>query len=179
MKHIKGILAATAACATFAAPAMAQQVGECGVYVFFNSGQATVGPRAAQVLNEYARSNPGATLQITGYSDAGGAAAANQALSQQRAQSVASQLAGANIVSVAGAGEATRPGTSGPNDPSNRRVEALRQNCTPDGMLADNAGVAAAAGLGVLALAAGLGGGGDDDDSSGTGTTTSSGTSSR
>lgn len=173
MKHIKGILAAAAAVATLAAPAYAQNA-ECGVYVFFNSGQQGVGPRASAVLAEYARNNPGAQLRVTGYADAAGAAATNQALSLQRAQSVAAALAGTNITAVTGAGEAVRPGTSGPNDPSNRRVEALRANCTPDSVLADNAALAAGAGIGALVLAAGLSGGGDDDDDTTTTTTTGS-----
>ncbi|ETX30031.1 OmpA family protein [Roseivivax isoporae] len=171
MTLIKGILAATAAFATLSAPAIAQEAGQCGVYVFFNSGQRTLGADASAILAEYARSNPGAQISVTGYADAPGSATTNQAVSLERAQAVAAALGGTNVVSVTGAGEAVRPGTSGPNDPANRRVEALKQGCTGPVTAMDNTGLIAAAGIGALALGAALAGD-DDDDNDGTGTTT-------
>ncbi|MHA6346828.1 OmpA family protein [Roseivivax sp. CAU 1761] len=168
MKLIKGVLAAAATAVTFASPAAAQ-TAQCGVYVFFNSGQAVLGQQAADVLREYARNNPGAEVRIAGYSDASGSTAANQALSLQRAQSVAAALAGTQIIEVAGVGEAVRPGASGPLDPSNRRVEVVRQNCVGGIARMDNTGLAIGAGVGALALAALLAG---DGDESGTTTTT-------
>ena len=159
-----GVLAGPAAAQEGAAPT-------CGVTVFFNSGQTQIGRQARDVLIEYARDHPGAPMAITGYSDASGSAAANQALSLQRARSVAGALEGAAIVSVTGAGEAVRPGTTGPDDPANRRVEALRQDCgTVPGPVDANAGLAAGAGVAALAIGAAIGD--DDDDDSGSDTST-------
>ncbi|SFD73043.1 OmpA family protein [Roseivivax sediminis] len=174
MTYLSRLLAAGAV-AMAALPAAAQDAEgtrACGVYVFFNSGQAEVDPAGRDVLIEYARTNPGARLTVTGYSDAAGNAAANQALSLRRAQSVASALSGTTILAVTGAGEAVRPGTSGPNDPSNRRVEALREDCGGvPGPATANAGVVAGVGIGAIAVGAALAGD-DDDGVSSPGTTT-------
>ncbi|ETX15383.1 peptidoglycan-associated lipoprotein [Roseivivax halodurans JCM 10272] len=117
-----GVLGGAAAAQESAAPA-------CGVTIFFNAGQTVIGRQARDVLIEYARDYPGAPMVITGYSDAAGSAAANQAVSLQRARSVAAALEGTAILTVSGAGAAVLPGTSGQNDPANRRVDAVRQDC--------------------------------------------------
>ncbi|ETW10734.1 outer membrane protein OmpA [Roseivivax marinus] len=169
MTHLTRALAAlavTGAAAAAAVPAQAQDTQTCGIYVFFNSGQSSVGASARDVLIEFARDYPGAQMTVTGYSDAAGSAAANQALSLQRAQSVAAALAGTEILAVNGVGEAVRPGTTGPNDPSNRRVEALRADCDEvPGVVTDNAGLAAGAGVAALAIGAAVAGDDDDSDS--------------
>ncbi|SLN67135.1 putative outer membrane lipoprotein [Roseivivax jejudonensis] len=171
-----GGFAAVAVAAMLAAgSASAQEGAECGVYVFFNSGQVALGQQSRDVLLEYARTYPGAELAVTGYTDAAGSAAANQALAQQRARNVAAALPGTSITSVVGVGEAVRPGTSGATDPLNRRVEVIRADCTGAGAvptpLTANAGLAAGVGVGVIGLGAALAGDDDDDDGdSGTGT---------
>ncbi len=101
----------------------------CAVYVFFADGQATVGRYARDVLVRFARDYPGTPLNVTGYSDAAGTPAQNAALSLSRARSVAEALEGTEILSVTGAGAAVLPGTTGPLDPANRRVEARRAGC--------------------------------------------------
>ena len=58
MTHLTRALAAlavTGAAAAAAVPAQAQDTQTCGIYVFFNSGQSSVGASARDVLIEFAR----------------------------------------------------------------------------------------------------------------------------
>jgi hypothetical protein len=86
-------------------------------------------------------------------------------------------MTSSTVTAVAGAGEATRPGTSGPADPANRRVEVVNNAC-PGGLFGvqqtaaadtpfSGAGVAAVAGVGALALGAVLINNDDDNNSGG------------
>lgn len=173
LTKIKTAAVAAAMLAGTAIPAAAQD--SCGVVVFFNNGQATLDAAAQAALTDFLSRNAGEPLTVTGYTDAVGSAASNQALSERRAASVAGTLQGANIVQVAGGGEAARPGTSGPNDPANRRVEITNTSCVGATVVRTTGGNPAlgpglvVGGLGILAVgvAAAL-----DDGSSGTSTGT-------
>ncbi|WP_246107239.1 OmpA family protein [Puniceibacterium confluentis] len=167
----KSALLASALVTGLALPAAAQNL-QCGVVIFFPSGQNALGPSASAAVQAFASANPGASFTVTGYTDAPGSAAANAALSQRRAQSVAAAMTATNVSSVVGGGEATRPGTTGPNDPANRRVEVVNDACagglyqtttvTRTGPF-DGTGLAVAAGVGALALGVAF----IDNDSSG------------
>ena len=143
---------------------------QCGVILFFDSGQTGLSGAERSALAANIAANPG-IYSATGYSDSTGSAAANVAVSQQRAANVAavvSSVSGASVSGVIGAGGATRPGTTGPADPRNRRVEVIKDGCVgagvPGGPAEMNAGLGVAAtvgALGVLAVAM------DDDSSSG------------
>lgn len=173
-KTLKSAVAAVVLAAGFAGSASAQE--SCGVVVFFANGQASANAEALAVLRDFVARNAGEPLTVVGYTDASGSAQANLALSQSRAQSVAGALQGAQIVQVAGAGEAVRPGTSGPNDPANRRVEVTNQNCVGTTVVRTTTttgaemgpGFAVAAGVGLLALAAAVSDGGSSGGSTGT-----------
>lgn len=178
MNRFTTILMSAAVAAGMAAPAMAQEVNqECGLIVFFNLNQFQLGAETQARIAALGQQFPDATYTLTGYTDSLGSSEYNLALSQRRAQSVASALTGLNIASAVGAGEAVRPGTSGPGDVANRRVEVVRDACgslfVPAGAGLPGGGLAAAGALGALGLAAALGG---DGSSGGTGTGTGTGT---
>ena len=82
-KTMKRLAMTAVICTGLAAPVWAQD--SCGVVVFFESGQTSASPQAIAALQTFVNNNPGATLTVTGYSDAPGSAAANLALSQRRA----------------------------------------------------------------------------------------------
>lgn len=161
----KSVLTSVAMLAGASLPAAAQEA--CGLVVFFESGQASVDAADAAALRGFVSANSGAALSVTGYTDAAGSAASNAALSQTRAEAVAASLAAegaVTIASVQGLGEAVRPGTTGPDDPANRRVEVVNADCgnVVVGPLDGSAGLAALGGIGALAIFAA----GDNDSSS-------------
>ena len=110
-------------------PAPAEIVTEVLDGAFFASGGADVMPEADDhlaAIAELIHARPGAAVRITGYSDASGDAARNQALSLARAESVGRRLAallgiGPEVLEVEGRGEA---------DP-------VADNATPDGRRAN------------------------------------------
>jgi outer membrane protein OmpA-like peptidoglycan-associated protein len=94
--------------------------------VTFASGADTLDAQGRAELAELAgvlKRYPGARLALTGYADPAGDAAANQALSQRRAEAVRAALAeagvAANVVSLEAAGE-----TGSAAVRANRKVEA-------------------------------------------------------
>lgn len=151
---------------------------QCGVILFFASGQTALSGAEQTALATNIAANPG-VYTATGYSDSTGSAAANASVSQRRADSVAAIVNGVDGSSVAGAtgaGEATRPGTTGPADPRNRRVEVIKEGCVGpaavDGAGGQmNAGLGVAAGVGALGVLAVM----VDDGSSGSSTSGTSG----
>lgn len=100
----------------------------------FASGQAELTPAAAasiRALGIYLAALPGGAIQVIGHTDSQGAAAANQALSERRAQQVRATLVAAGVarsrVSASGAG-AARPvadNGSAAGRAKNRRVEVV------------------------------------------------------
>lgn len=171
---LKLTAAAALMSAGLAMPAAAQE--SCGVVVFFANGKAVLTEQGRAVLQDYLNRNAGKPLTVTGYTDAVGSAASNQALSERRAANVAASLSGANIVLVAGGGEAVRPGTTGPNDPANRRVEITNEACNAPVIVKTTPGIGPGLALGgVGLLAAGIAAL-SDSSSGGTGGTGTSGT---
>lgn len=110
----------------------AQAQNACAVSIFFPNGGAGLSAQDAAVIDAYANAYAPGPVTVTGYADATGGAAANLALSQARANAVAARLSaqGVAIASATGRGETTLPGTAGPTDPANRRVELGTTNCT-------------------------------------------------
>jgi len=175
MTHkLRTFLGSMAAVAALAAPAAAQEA--CGVAVFFENGQMNITPAAAAVIRQFTMANPDAVLTVNGYASSPGSAASNLTLSQRRASNVAAtlQAQGESIASATGFGESIRPGATGPEDATNRRVEIVREDCgNPVAAIDNTTGLAIAGGIGVLALIAAVGG---DDDGSGGGTGGTAGT---
>lgn len=100
----------------------------------FASGQAELTPAATasiRALGIYLAALGGGAIQVVGHTDSQGAAAANQALSERRAQQVRATLVAAGVargrVSASGAG-ATRPVADNGSEAGrakNRRVEIV------------------------------------------------------
>jgi len=100
----------------------------------FASGQAELSPEAGasiRALGIYLAALPGGAIQVVGHTDSQGAAAANQTLSDRRAQQVRATLIAAGVararVSASGAG-ASRPvadNGSAAGRAKNRRVEII------------------------------------------------------
>ncbi|WP_297834189.1 OmpA family protein [Thermomonas sp.] len=100
----------------------------------FASGQAELTPEAGasiRALGIYLAAIPGGAIQVVGHTDSQGAAAANQTLSDRRAQQVRATLVAAGVartrVSASGAG-ATQPvadNGSAAGRAKNRRVEII------------------------------------------------------
>lgn len=167
-KHFLGCATAAGLGLLTAGGAAAQT--QCGVILFFASGQTALSGAEQTALAANIAANPGA-YSLAGYTDSTGSAAANASVSQRRAESVASivsAVSGSSVTSATGEGEATRPGTTGPADPRNRRVEVIKDGCVGPGVpqapgdASAGLGVAATVGaLGVLAVMT------DDDSSSG------------
>ncbi|SMC62080.1 OmpA family protein [Primorskyibacter flagellatus] len=166
-KHFLGCATAAGLGLLTAGGAAAQT--QCGVILFFANGQTALSGAEQTALAANIAANPGA-YSLAGYTDSTGSAAANASISQRRAENVASivrAVSGSSVTSATGQGEATRPGTTGPADPRNRRVEVIKDGCVGPGAQAPGdasagLGVAATVGaLGVLAVMT------DDDSSSG------------
>ncbi|KMK68748.1 OmpA family protein [Puniceibacterium sp. IMCC21224] len=175
MNRFTTILMSAAVAAGMAAPAMAQEVNrECGLIVFFNLNQFQLSAETQAQIAALGQKYPDATYNLVGYTDSLGSSEYNLALSQRRAQSVADALSGLTIASATGAGESTRPGTTGPADAANRRVEVVRDACASLYSVPPLAGggLAAAAAVGALGLAAALGGDGSGGGTTTTGTST-------
>jgi outer membrane protein OmpA-like peptidoglycan-associated protein len=101
--------------------------------VLFATNSAELQPQALSLLGEIKRTmidpNPNARITIDGHTDDVGADAANQALSQRRAQSVVAWLTGQGVAAArmqaAGHGETQPkvPNTNDRNRAQNRRIE--------------------------------------------------------
>ncbi|WP_238366762.1 OmpA family protein [Mesobacterium pallidum] len=149
--------------------AAAQAQNTCAVSIFFPNGGAGLGPQDIAVLDAYANSYAPGPVTIYGYADATGGAAANLALSQARANAVAARLMarGMAVSTAAGRGETTLPGTTGPTDPANRRVEVGTTNCTivrrNDPLANQTPAVAGAVVGGIVALGVLISSGTDTD----------------
>lgn len=142
---------------------------DCGFIVLFNNNSSGLTSAARNEVQAFSARHPGAAINVSGFTDAVGSATSNQGLSERRASTVATQLRSMtgnaiNITRVAGFGEAVRPGTTGPNDPRNRRVEVVREDCLAPALAGDG-GLGMAAAIGGLALVAVLMDGGSDSDS--------------
>jgi OmpA-OmpF porin, OOP family len=113
-----------------------QSSGHVAVYgIHFDTGKAVIQPDSAPVLAEIAKllqQNPDLKLRIEGHTDNQGAAAANQSLSEKRAQAVVAWLTAKGInasrLSAKGFG-ATQPVADNATDDGraqNRRVELVK-----------------------------------------------------
>ncbi len=101
--------------------------------ILFDSGKSTLQPSSYSVLDEIGeimKSNPSKHLTITGHTDSDGAEAANQTLSEQRAQSVKKYFTdkfglSGNQITTIGKGESqpVASGNSADAKAKNRRVE--------------------------------------------------------
>lgn len=122
------------------AGAMASGLAQDGSIVLgglhFDTGRATLRPESAATLDQVAlllRQQPQLRLLVVGHTDDTGSRAANQALSQQRAESVRDAIVGRGIapsrLTPAGAGSSTpvADNASESGRALNRRVELVRQ----------------------------------------------------
>ena len=111
--------------------------GHVAVYgIHFDSGKANIQPDSESVLQQIAalmKDNPALKLRIEGHTDNVGAAAANQALSQKRAQAVVAWLTSNGVaaprLTSAGFG-ASKPVADNATEEGraqNRRVELVKQ----------------------------------------------------
>lgn len=111
--------------------------GHVAVYgINFDTGKATIQPSSENVLNEIVKllqQNPDLKLRVEGHTDNQGAAAANQALSEKRAQSVVAWLTSHGIaatrLTAKGLGQ-TKPVADNSTEDGrakNRRVELVKQ----------------------------------------------------
>ena len=111
--------------------------GHVAVYgIHFDSGKATIQPDSEAVLQQIVqlmKDDAGLKLRVEGHTDNQGAAAANQTLSEKRAQSVVSWLTSHGVAAsrlVAKGYGATKPvgaNTSEEGRAKNRRVELAKQ----------------------------------------------------
>lgn len=101
--------------------------------ILFDSGKSTLQPSSFSVLDEIGdvmKNNPSKHLTITGHTDSDGTEAANQALSEQRAESVKNYLTSkfginSSNITTLGKGESqpVASGDSAAAKAKNRRVE--------------------------------------------------------
>ena len=122
------------------APATAEAVAACQANVTgvvssgtinFATGGSGVAPESGALVDRIAaavRDCSGVAVEVAGHTDAQGAAAANEALSQQRAETVIAELVKRGVpadrLTARGYGETKPVDPSGPeNNPRNRRIE--------------------------------------------------------
>lgn len=114
-----------------------KQSGHVAVYgIHFDTGRAAILPDSEGVLNEIVKlleHNPDLKLRVEGHTDNQGNAAANQMLSEKRAQAVVAWLASHGVtagrLSAKGLGQSTpvADNTSEDGRAKNRRVELAQQ----------------------------------------------------
>jgi outer membrane protein OmpA-like peptidoglycan-associated protein len=113
------------------------KTGHVAVYgIHFETAKATIEPDSEETLNQIVKllqENPDLKLSVQGHTDNVGSKAANQALSEKRAQSVVAWLTGhgvtANRLSAKGLGD-TQPVSDNSTEDGrarNRRVELVKQ----------------------------------------------------
>ncbi|MCA0922138.1 OmpA family protein [Pseudooceanicola nanhaiensis] len=141
----------------------------CGAVVYFPNDVSALNSDVQTAVQQVMAQAPTATVDVTGYADAVGAASYNAVLSGKRATNVANYIKevapGATINQVIAGGEIAGTGSN----PVDRRVEIRLPGCTaaaplPGGLSAATM-AALAAGAAVIILLT-------DDDSSDTTTTT-------
>jgi OOP family OmpA-OmpF porin len=114
-----------------------EKTGHVAVYgIHFDTGKATITTDSGQILGEIVKllqQNPDLKLRVEGHTDNQGNAAANQALSEKRAQSVVAWLTGHGVVgarlTAVGLGQ-TKPLADNQTEDGrakNRRVELAKQ----------------------------------------------------
>jgi OmpA family len=135
--------------ALLAPPAYAQDSGqiEPGRFlVYFDTGEATLGPGATQVVADAAREyqeTGAAQIEVVGHTDTTGSADHNLELSQRRAETVADELIRQGVpatdIATIGRGEEDLlvPTTDGVNEPQNRRVEIVVPQPPPPAPVAE------------------------------------------
>lgn len=111
--------------------------GHVAVYgIHFDTGKATIQPDSADTLNQIVKllgDNPDLKLRVEGYTDNQSNAAANQTLSEKRAQAVVAWLGAHGVaagrLSAKGFGETNPVADNGTEDgrAKNRRVELAKQ----------------------------------------------------
>lgn len=136
----EGASAVAGAASSAAAALTPEQVGDCQANVSraasvgtinFATGGAALAPSSDGLLDGVAKAISdcaGAKIEVAGHTDAQGDAAANQALSERRAQAVVAALvqrgAPRDRLTARGYGETRLLHSDGPeNDPRNRRIE--------------------------------------------------------
>jgi OOP family OmpA-OmpF porin len=110
--------------------------GHVAVYgINFDTGKATIQPSSESVLNEIVKllqDDPSLKLRVEGHTDNVGAAAANQSLSEKRAQAVVAWLTGHGIAADRltakgfGASKPVAENTTDEGRAKNRRVELAK-----------------------------------------------------
>ena len=113
------------------------KTGHVAVYgIHFDTGKATIQPDSEQALTEVAKlleQSPDLKIRVEGHTDNQGAAAANQALSEKRAQAVVTWLTAhgtsASRLTAQGFGQTKPVADDGTEDgrAKNRRVELVKQ----------------------------------------------------
>lgn len=113
------------------------KTGHVAVYgIHFDTGKAAILPDSENVLGEIVKllqQNEGLKLRVEGHTDNQGNAAANQALSEKRAQAVVAWLTGHGVpaarLSAKGLGQTKPVSDNGTEDgrAKNRRVELVKQ----------------------------------------------------
>jgi hypothetical protein len=150
-KHLAGLmLAALLAPAAYAqqpaAPPMSAEVEPGRFLVYFDTGQATLGAGAAQVVAAAAQQfeeTGAAQIEVIGHTDTVGSAESNLELSQRRAESVANELIAlgvpATVIATVGRGEEDLlvPTADGVDEPRNRRVEIVVPQPVPEAPVAE------------------------------------------
>ena len=112
------------------------KTGHVAVYgIHFDTGKATILPDSESTLNEVVKllqQNPDLKLRIEGHTDNQGAAAANQALSEKRAQAVVAWLTGHGVAAGRlmakgfGAAKPVADNSTEEGRAKNRRVELAK-----------------------------------------------------
>jgi hypothetical protein len=135
--------------ALLAPAAYAQESGqiEPGRFlVYFDTGEASLGPGATQVVADAAREyqeTGAAQIEVIGHTDTTGSADHNLELSQRRAETVADELIRQGVpatdIATIGRGEEDLlvPTTDGVNEPQNRRVEIVVPQPPPPAPVAE------------------------------------------
>ena len=135
MSLIPALVVAVALTAQAALPGQ-NDVGKTGVaaphYIFFDFGRPVLSRDAEAVLGDVvkvAQANPGARIDVVGFSDAAGPAWANASISRKRAEVVRDYLVSKGLsgssMRIAARGEQSLlvPTADGVREPQNRRVE--------------------------------------------------------